>query len=126
MKTLYYLIIISSISLAISTNARSESNNAAENWNNSSGWKSAYEKLVMLEQADKIEKAKGGFYDGFESYTYYISSTTVGNLVTISNSEIRSVNTINCGNVVSQNHLTGEGTNTTKVHSSTCANGGKK
>mgnify|MGYP000565802162 CR=1 FL=1 len=126
MKRLYLFLASITLLFPLFGQALAESVSAGEGWNSSAGWKSAYEKLVTLEQADKIAKAKGGFYDGFNTYTYYISSTTVGNLVSITNSEIGSVKTINCGNVVSQNHLTGSGSNNTKVKSASCMTGGER
>ncbi len=122
MKKLIPLSIVLLTALSASNYAHSASVSAAEGWNNSAGWQSAYEKLVKDERADKIKKAKSGYYDGFETYNYYISSTTVGNLVTISDSTLDgvTVRNLNCGNVTSQNLLSGEGSNVIKVNSDTC------
>ncbi len=126
MKRLYLLLAFISFLFPISGQGFAESVSAGEGWNSSAGWKSPYAKLVTLEQADKIAKARGGFYDGFNTYSYYISSTTVGNLISITDSKIGSVKTINCGNVISQNHLTGSGSNNTKVKSASCITGGER
>jgi|GEM_PF-3512765 len=105
--------------------ASSEPISAAQGWNSSVGHLSAYEKSVALTRADLIEKAEGGFYDGFNSYYYSISSVTAGNIVTF-NGEVGSgveIISMNCGHVASIDALNTAGTQKANVEGDTCTLG---
>lgn len=120
------LSIVILVAITTAHNVSSEPVSASEGWFSVAGNQSAYEKLIKLEQADLIKRADKGFYDGFDSYNYYISSTTVGNLTTFTDSTLTNVaiKPLNCGVVSSQNALSGEDSNHMGVNSDACIGGG--
>lgn len=84
-----YLTTFLMVGLAVSTlsaSVRSEPITASGGWNNSIGFQSAYEKAVKDNRADLIEKAENGFYDGFNTYNYYVTNSNVGAQTIISDS----------------------------------------
>ncbi|MFT6558324.1 hypothetical protein [Sneathiella sp.] len=126
MKKLLLMPFLLIASHTWSMSALGETTSASEGWGNASSWRSAYEKAVLDARADMIEKAEGGYYDGFDTHNYYISSVTAGNIVTITGSTVTgtSIGQVNCGSVTAQNSLSGYDSNDNSVTGDGCTSSG--
>ncbi|GLQ07641.1 hypothetical protein [Sneathiella chinensis] len=127
MKTPVLFIAVTALLSVPLFHATAEPQSAGRNWSSSVGNQSAYERGIKSNTADMIAKAKGGFYDGFNTYNSYYSSTNIGSQIIISDSVITGaeVGAINCGPVTTQAQLDENNLNQTdSTGDNTCDVGG--